>query len=236
MGRSRLVAGLALALAALAPLASRAAPPPGGSGQRAYPDPSSVIAAELAFNRLAREKGQWTAFRETAAPQAEMFVPQRVSALVWLKGRPDPSPGLKWQPHAVWLSCDGRTAATRGGWQRPDGKGGEVHGWFVTVWQRQPKHGTWKWVMDQGDALPAPLPEPELIAGTIADCSTGRPVALPPLVVPQGHDARGDAAADSSLAWVTAVAPDGARTLALRMWNGTAFDTVLDLKVAAAGG
>ena len=30
---------------------------------RYQPDPSSVIAAEIAFNRLAQEEGQWTAFR-----------------------------------------------------------------------------------------------------------------------------------------------------------------------------
>ncbi|WP_216074412.1 hypothetical protein, partial [Acinetobacter baumannii] len=33
-------------------------------------NPSDIVRAELAFARLAREKGQWTAFRETAAPDA----------------------------------------------------------------------------------------------------------------------------------------------------------------------
>ena len=35
-------------------------------------NPSGFIAAEIAFSRLAQEKGQWTAFRETAAPEAVM--------------------------------------------------------------------------------------------------------------------------------------------------------------------
>src|SRR3546814_4565755 len=43
-------------------------------------NPSAFIAAELAFARLARDKWQWTAFRETAADDAVMFMPQRVLA------------------------------------------------------------------------------------------------------------------------------------------------------------
>ena len=39
-------------------------------------NPSAVISAEIAFNRLAQEKGQWTSFRQTAANDAVMFVPQ----------------------------------------------------------------------------------------------------------------------------------------------------------------
>ena len=49
------------------------------------PNPSAFIAAEIGFARLAQDKGQWTAFRETSAPEAVMFVPQRVKARDWLK-------------------------------------------------------------------------------------------------------------------------------------------------------
>ena len=43
-------------------------------------DPSAVVSAELAFARLAQEKGQWTAFRETASDAAIMFTPQPLQA------------------------------------------------------------------------------------------------------------------------------------------------------------
>ena len=69
-------------------------------------NPSAIIAADIAFNRLAQEKGQWTAFRETAAKQATMFVPEAVDAQTWLKGRADPAEWVKWQSHKAFMSCD----------------------------------------------------------------------------------------------------------------------------------
>ena len=66
-------------------------------------NPSGFIAAEIAFARLAQEKGQWTAFRETAAPDAVMFVPQRVNARDWLKAQKDPAEAVRWQPHKVFV-------------------------------------------------------------------------------------------------------------------------------------
>ena len=81
-------------------------------------NPSAFIAAEIGFARLAQEKGQWTAFRETAHPDAVMFVPQRVKARDWLKAQKDPAEAVKWQPHAVYVSCDGNSGATTGAWQK----------------------------------------------------------------------------------------------------------------------
>ena len=67
-------------------------------------NPSAFIAAEIAFARLAQDKGQWTAFRETAHPDAVMFVPERVRAQSWLKTQTDPAEAVKWQLHAVYVS------------------------------------------------------------------------------------------------------------------------------------
>ena len=47
-------------------------------GQAAVP--SEVIAAELAFARMAREKGTWTAFRDTATEDALWPSPGRSRA------------------------------------------------------------------------------------------------------------------------------------------------------------
>ena len=77
-------------------------------------NPSAIISAEIAFARLAQEKGQWTAFRETAAKDAVMFDPEPNLAQAWLKGRADPPAAVKWQAHKAFMSCDGKTGATTG--------------------------------------------------------------------------------------------------------------------------
>src|SRR3546814_3324874 len=53
--------------------------------------PSAFIAAEIRVAQRAQEEGQWTAFRETAHPDAVMFVPERVKAPDWLKSQKDPA-------------------------------------------------------------------------------------------------------------------------------------------------
>jgi hypothetical protein len=128
-------------------------------------DPGVVVAAELAFARAAKDKGQWTAFAEYAAADAVMFVPEPVNAQQWLKGRKNPAGTVEWQPYQVWSSCDGSLAVTRGPWTRPDGS----VGYFTTVWQRQ-ADGGYKWVLDTGETLDQPLAEPDMIAAQVADC------------------------------------------------------------------
>jgi hypothetical protein len=227
----RALLGALAALAVCVPPATHARD--GRALPRGYANPSALIAAEIAFAQLAQAKGQWTAFRETAAPDAEMFVPQRVRAQDWLKKRANPPAAVRWQPHEVWMSCDGSFGITRGAWQ---GAGGG-NGYFTTIWQRQEKGGSkgggYKWVLDQGDALAQPLAPPEMIAGKVADCRPGAgPVpASPP---PPGIDAKDGASADRTLQWSSWVWPDGSRAISAWLWNGTGFDPVLNLRVAAA--
>ncbi|MBC2669187.1 hypothetical protein H7F53_08530 [Novosphingobium piscinae] len=240
----------------------RRGPPPGEQpggppgGRTSYANPSAVIAAELAFARDAQARGQWTAFAAAAAPEAVMFVPRMVWAQQWLLGRPNPPAAVRWQPHAVWSSCDGSLMLSRGAWQA--GAGG-ASGWFTTLWQRQPD-GAYRWVLDHGDSAAAPLPEPEMISAQIADCPPRavRPVAgvaggapprggparsakppkppkppkprdLPPLDPAQ----RSGAAGDGSLRWQVAVDPDGARTLTVT-WTKDGREQVLQVDRVAA--
>lgn len=219
-----------LALTALVVAMPAEAERPRRRGDQA--NPTALVAAEIAFAQLAQEKGQWTAFRETAAPDGDMFVPQRVNARDWLKGRTNPPVAVKWQPHEVWMSCDGSAGITRGAWQQPVGTG-----YFTTIWQRQnarnaKKGAVYKWVLDQGDALTAPLQAPEMIAGKVADC---RPAAgpVPTVPPPAGVDARDGASDDRSLQWSSWVFPDRSRQISVWLWNGTAFDPILNLRVAA---
>ncbi|QGP79060.1 hypothetical protein [Sphingobium sp. CAP-1] len=203
-----------LALLGVAAIALIAAKPP----LRFQPDPSSVIAAEIAFNRLAQNKGQWTAFRATAAADAVMFVPQRVLAQDWLKKQADPPASVRWSPSIVYVSCDGNLAASTGDWQRPDGS----VGYFTTIWRRD-KKGRWQWILDHGDRLSVARGAPEFLTGKVAICKEGglRPDGPPPV--------KGEAPPpDESLVWTADVAADNSRRVSVRIWTGSAYETVID--------
>jgi hypothetical protein len=160
----------AVALLALALAGCAGAPRPNDRYARMLTptaNPGKVVATELAFAREAQEKGQWTAFRDYAAEDAVMFVPEPVNAREWLGKQANPPEAVKWQPHEVWSSCDGSLAVTKGAWQRPNG----TFGYFTTVWQRQ-NNGEYQWVLDQGEPLDAPLAAPEFIRTEVADCKS----------------------------------------------------------------
>lgn len=195
-------------------------------------NPSAIISAEIAFARLAQEKGQWTAFRETAAKDAVMFDPEPNLAQAWLKGRADPPAAVKWQAHKAFMSCDGKTGATTGAWQRPNG----TFGYFTTIWQFIQKNergdGEWKWVVDHGDALTTPRVPKEMIETKVASCK-GRAPAL--LVAPaEGAQMKSGFSRDQSLSYTWVVQPDGSRTVEVKLWNGQASETVILDQVAAS--
>jgi len=204
-------------------------------------NPSAVVAAELAFAQAAQENGQWTAFAQTAARDAVMFKPQMVYAQAWLKGRANPPAAVKWQPHEVWSSCDGSLVVSHGAWQGGALPGSGAQGYFTTIWQRQ-KDGTYKWVLDSGDALTEPLAAPDMVAAHVADCPAGprrgpgggqakggKSHALPPLD-PARRTGRSD---DGTLVWTVTVEPDGARNLSVDWTREGASQTMLIEEVAA---
>lgn len=220
------LAALSLCLAAT-PLSAQNRGP-----ARGYANPSAVVAAEIAFAKLAQDKGQWTAFRSTATKDAIMFVPQIVAAQDYLKGKADPAKSVTWQPHQVWTSCDGTLAVTRGAWQGEQDKSG----YFTTVWQQQ-KDGKYKWVADMGEPLPMPLDPPEMISAKVADCPPGyrgkpaKAAKAPP--APLDPAKRGGRSLDGTLSWDVAVEADGARRFVVAMASGGQMTTVQDLQVEA---
>lgn len=200
-----------------------------GPHRQPYANPSAVIAAEIAFNRMAQEKGQWTAFAANAAPEAEMFVPQRVLAQAWLKKRPNPPASLKWGPHAVWSSCDGTTAVTRGAWQSPGG----ARGVFVTVWQRQPKKGDYRWVLDIGTSMANPPEAPDIIPALVASCDGPALAATPDLPPGPGADSKTAVSRDGSLRWTSTVGADGSHGFVLTMRTADGPRQVVTLNAPA---
>ena len=189
-------------------------------------NPSACIAAEIGFSRLAQEKGQWTAFRETSAPEAVMFVPQRVKARDWLKSQKDPAETVKWQPHAVYISCDGNVGVTTGAWQK-----GPANGYFTTVWLRDPKKGKLAWTLDHGDTLATPREAPDFIASKQAVCGS-RP-AVPIEAGGEGDDMAVGLSPDQTLSWTSSVRADKSRRVTIRLWDGKEMATVIDDQVAA---
>lgn len=175
------------------------------AGAPGMAQPSTIVAAELAFARAAQEQGQWTAFAQFAADDAVMFVPEPVNAKQWLKVQQDPAQAVSWQPHQVWMSCDGSLAVTKGAWQR-----GEQVGYFTTVWQRQ-DDGGYKWIMDQGDVLAEPLVEPDFIQTQIADC--GSKAIIPQNALPTDVIVKKFISVDQTLAWAVEVWPNCSRQL-----------------------
>ncbi|MBJ7501024.1 MAG: hypothetical protein JHC57_14820 [Sphingopyxis sp.] len=215
---------LAVAALSLSVIAGGAAP--ARERRPLAPNPSAFIAAEIAFSRLAQEKGQWTAFRETAAPEATMFVPQRVKARDWLKSQKDPAEAVKWQPHAVYVSCDGNAGVTTGAWQK-----GPANGYFTTVWLRDPRKGKLAWTLDHGDALATPREAPDFIAAKQAVCGS-RPAA-PVEAGGEGDDRAVGLSPDQTLSWTSTVSADQSRRVTIRLWDGKEMATVIDDRVAA---
>lgn len=218
----RLLLSASLALA----LAGCAGQPDDIRNRPLGPNPSGFVAAEIGFARLAQEKGQWTAFRETSASDAVMFVPQRVKARDWLRSQKDPAEAVKWQPHAVYVSCDGNVGVTTGAWQK-----GPANGYFTTVWLRDPKTGKTLWTLDHGDELSTPRTAPDFIDSKQAVCGTRPGVALD--AGAEGEDRAVGLSPDQTLSWTSVVRPDGSRRITIRLWDGSAMQPVIDDQVAA---
>ena len=189
--------------------------------------PQTAIDAERAFNQAAQDKGQWTAFRQFAAEDGVMFVPEPAHARAWLKDRKDPPRPVQWAAAESYISCDGMLAVNTGGWKQPDGS----VGYFTTVWHKQPS-GEWKWQLDAGDTLDKPraVPaEPRLVKASCAPINV--PVARSAGAI-GGKEGEGQSA-DGTLLWHWQVSPEGARSFDASLWDGTTFVPVVSDRVAA---
>lgn len=187
--------------------------------------PSTIVAAELAFARAARENGQWTAFRQFAASGALLHGRDGPFPIEpWLATQMDPPEAVQWEPRAVVISCDGAVAVSQGRLTTPEGKVGN----FITVWERQPG-GEYRYVFDAG-GLDVPQPPPrnlveegnivvsaiDAVLGLVASCPRGAP-APPPPAIPVGEDGKADArlSRDGTLRWRWEHRADGTRYAAV---------------------
>jgi ketosteroid isomerase-like protein len=111
-------------------------------------DVSEVIAAERAFARAARTDGVNAAFLRYSAPDALIFQPEPKSAKAALTAQPLPAIPLSWWPVYAGVAASGDLGFTTGPYVAGSGAR-KVHGWYFTIWRRQPD-GSWRWVLDHG--------------------------------------------------------------------------------------
>lgn len=188
--------------------------PPGPGTPRAYADPSAIVATDLAFARMAKDKGQWAAFAEYAAKEAILFEPRPVPAHDWLKGRAAPAAAMDWQPYSIWMSCDGSLAISQGAWRRADG----AHGWYATAWERQ-EDGGYRWTMDRRGDSSDPMPPPEMLDAHVASCKPLAPALAPP-PEPAAGGSRSGISRDRTLEWDMRDGPRCGGVLTATMWRG----------------
>ncbi len=221
----------AFAAASLALMLSGCAQPsgPGLRGPVQFaPNPSVILALDIAQNRLAQEKGAYTALQETAAENAVTFVPEPVEAKPWLKTQA-PLKNTSWQPHGVFMSCDGKTGVTTGAI-----KWGDVDGYYTTVWQFFEKPdgtGDWRWLVSHGDGVETRRKAPEFLQTKTASCKgrAGAPLNAPP----EGATMKMGLSRDQTLNFTWIVNKDKSRTLEVGLWNGDDFESVLIDRVTA---
>jgi len=208
--------------------------------------PSTIVATELAFSRAARERGQWTAFRQYAAPGALLHGASGPFAIEpWLATQTDPPEAVQWEPRTVVLSCDGAMAVSQGRFVDPDGKVGN----FVTVWERQADN-TYRYTFDAGgEDVPQPPPKKpvqegdivvtdiDAVQGLVATCPRADAAVPPPPAMPIGEDGKADAklSRDGTLRWRWEHRADGTRFAAAEYFYQGRWLTAIEQSLAPTG-
>lgn len=152
---SRTAAVLVAALALAGPSFAKPAttpPPPAAPVAPALPAAVQQIDdAERAFAQAVAQAGLMQGFRQFAAPDAVMFLPDptpagpALAAARW-------AGELAWRTQYVGVAPSGDLAFSAGA-SLLRGAGRSVGGFYLTVWRRQPDGG-WKYVLDHAADMP----------------------------------------------------------------------------------
>lgn len=148
-----------------------------------------VADAERAFASMAQTKGQWTAFRAFAAPDAIMLLDGPQPAAPFLKDKQDPPVAVMWWPAHTVTACDGSLAFSTGPWRR---KGGTSMGRYFTIWRKDA--AGWRWVYDGGAEEHASAPAGDKPDAVRASCGRGSGALMTDAPI-------GGASHDGSLRW-----------------------------------
>ena len=151
-----------------------------------------VVQVEKAYAAAAQTKGQWTAFRAFAAPDAVMMLDGPQPAAPFLKDKADPPIAVMWWPAHIVTSCDGSLAFSTGPWRR---KGGTAAGRYFTLWRRDA--GGWRWIFDGGTQDQTGTPAGDAPVEAKRNGCTGKAPPLSDMSVPSA----GGRSRDGSLVW-----------------------------------
>jgi len=199
----------------------------------------TAVDAERALVRDAQTKGQWTASRTYADPDAVMFTPQAIWAREFLNGRKNPRVAQRWSANASYVSCDGRMAVNTGPWQSANGR---QSGFFTTVWQSE--KARWHWLSDGRHTLARPLAARRTPVVRKASCS-GRAPGPPLMAPPTTKRGPGGVAPDDfgrgysddrTLGWDWRVRPKGVRQFRAFLWTGHGYTLALDQTIGGVSG
>jgi hypothetical protein len=242
----------AIALVALAATLSACSSGPRGPSNRVIEraltgapgaaQPSTIVAAELAFARAARDEGQWTAFREFSAPGALLHgAGGIIAAAPFLEGRSDPDEAVQWGVRTVAMSCDGEFAVSQGRFRDPAG----LVGTYVTIWQRQ-SDNEYRWIYDGASAdVPQPPPRAQVedgaidaIEGLVASCPRfDETIPSPPTDSPVGMRASDvKQSSDGTLRWRYQHRANGEKFVAAEYFYEGQWLTAIDETLAAPAG
>ncbi len=122
----------------------------------------SMVDAELAFARMAAERGTSPAFMAFIAEDGILFRPWAVKGKQWMIAHPLPPsnkrPLLSWYPTVAGMAAAGDLGYTTGPWEyKNDVRDAKpvAFGNFLTVWKKQ-ADGSWKFAIDLGISGPPP--------------------------------------------------------------------------------
>jgi len=133
--------------------------------------PSDIVATELSFARLAREKGHWKAYAEYAAEGAIVFDqagPQLVTDYI-AKGS-GAGGTFAWDVLHVYMSCDGSHAASMGTFTHSSG----AEGVYTTIWERQ-KKGDYRFILDFPQVGETWEDAGDMVRSTVGECRETKP-------------------------------------------------------------
>lgn len=179
-----------------------------------------AVEAERAFASAAQTRGQWTAFRAFAAPDAVMMLDGPQPAAPFLKDRADPPVAVMWWPAHVVTSCDGSLAFSTGPWRR---KGGTSMGRYFTIWRHDA--AGWRWIYDGGTE-----DRTATAAGDIPVQPANHPCRTPPALPEAAAPVAGGHSRDGSLVWRIDRSAKGYR-LRVLFSTGGAWTTEADVEV-----
>lgn len=209
--------------------------------------PSTIVAAEVAFSRLAAETTPAAAFLQyAAAPNAQVHTGEGlVSVAQWVAQPGFPTAATKWSTRAVAITCDGALAASTGRYTDPNG----IIGNYVLIWQRQGDNA-YRWIYHAaGPDVPQPPPRTRLqdgnitvtaldaVQGLVASCPRGGAAIPPPPALSLASDRPGAAmlARDGTLRWHWQQGDEGERRVAAEyFYEGrwlTAFEHTLPARL-----